>query len=167
MTLEDFISRFNSAELHWALKTQGLPNLGSNDDKISKLASLNTRKSEIKFLLSNLDEFRLREISLGFAISGAGTMNKGKLMDRISQIALGEYETLNQQAANIENLHGLAVLAAAASILMIVFILTAFLFGTSGTFIAAVAISIPISFYAYITIKSRLQNRNTKPDQPK
>ena len=167
MTLEDFISRFNSAELHRALKTQGLPNVGNSDDKITQLANLTNTKSKIKFLLSNLDEVRLREISLEFAISGAGTMNKGKLMNRIAQIMEGDYQTLGQQAANIENLHSLTILAVGASILMIVFIFTAFFFGTSGSFIAAVAISIPASFYAYITIKSRLQNRNTKPDQPK
>ncbi len=164
MTLEDFISRFNSAELHWALKTQGLPNVGTNDDKISKLANLNNSKSEIKFLLSNLDESRLREISLEFAITGAGTMNRVKLMDRIAQVMLGEYETLDQQVANIKSLQALAILAAGALIVMIIFILTALFFGASGAFVAALAISIPISFYSYITIKSRLQNHKTNPD---
>ena len=77
MTLEDFISRFNSDELHSALKRQGLPNIGTNDDKINKLADLNKSKSNIKFLLSILDEFRLREISLEFAFQGAGTMIMG------------------------------------------------------------------------------------------
>ena len=52
MTLEDFISRFNSDELHSALKRQGLPNIGTNDDKINKLADLNKSESNIKFLLS-------------------------------------------------------------------------------------------------------------------
>ena len=164
MTLEDFISRFNSDELHWALKSQGLPNVGTDDDKINKLANLNKSKSKIKFLLSNLDEFRLREISLEFAITGAGTMNRGRLMNRIAQIMLGEYTTLGNQAANIEHLQALSILAAGASIMMVIFIFTAFFFGTSSAFIAALVISIPISFYLYMTIKSRLQTHKTKPD---
>ena len=56
MTLEDFISKFNSGEIHLALKTQGLPNVGTKDDKINKLAKLTISKSDIKFLLSNLDQ---------------------------------------------------------------------------------------------------------------
>ena len=164
MTLEDFISRFNSDELHSALKRQGLPNIGTNDDKINKLADLNKSESNIKFLLSNLDEFRLREISLEFAVTGAGTMNKGRLINRVAQIILGEYETLSKQAANIDHLQALSILAAGASIMMIIFIFTAFFFGTSSAFIAALVISIPISFYLYMTIKSRLQTHKTKPD---
>ena len=164
MTLEDFISKFNSGEIHLALKTQGLPNVGTKDDKINKLAKLTISKSDIKFLLSILDEFRLREISLEFAVAGAGTMNQGRLMDRIAQIMLGEYEPLDQQVANIEYFQPLAILAAAASIVMIIFIPTALFFSTPGPFIAALVISIPISFYLYILVKSRLRNRKTNLD---
>ena len=164
MTLEDFISKFNSGEIHLALKTQGLPNVGTTDDKINKLAKLTISKSDIKFLLSNLDEFRLREISLEFAVAGAGTMNRGRLMDRIAQIMLGEYEPLGQQVANIEYFQPLAILAAAASIVMIIFITIALFFSTPGPFIAALMISIPISFYLYILVRSRLGNRKTNLD---
>ena len=55
MTLEDFISRFNSTELQKALNIQHLPNIGTIDDKIIELAATIVTKSEIAYLLEGLE----------------------------------------------------------------------------------------------------------------
>ena len=86
MTLEDFISRFNSEELTSALKQHNIVDTGSNIDNIERLASDIGGASEIVHLLSVVEEFRLREISLGLGVSGAGTMNQQKLKRKIALI---------------------------------------------------------------------------------
>ena len=104
MTLEDFISRFNSAELQKALNIQHLPNIGTDDDKIIELAAASSTKSEMAYLLEGLEEYRLREISLEFEVAGAATLSRKRLTTRVIQIVLDEYESFGQSLTKIKNL---------------------------------------------------------------
>jgi len=157
MTLEDFISRFNSTELHDALNIQGLPNVGTHDDKIIKLAASSSTKTEIASLLAGLEEYRLREISLDFEVAGAAKLSRKGLTTRVIQIVVGEYKPFGQGLSEIKNLKTLVLLSAAASVTMIIFVATAFLFSSAVAFLSAIAFAIPTSFYLYGNIKTRLQ----------
>ena len=155
MTLEDFISRFNSNELASALKQQKIPNFGTDIDKIIRLADHISGESEIVYLLSVLKEFRLREISLGLGVSGAGTMDHRKLKRRVALIVLNEYETLEESLSKIENLHSIAIVVSASLIGMILFICAAFIFETSSAFIVAFSMSISAGFYGYWQLQQK------------
>ena len=153
MTLEDFISRFNSEELTSALKQHNIVDTGSNIDNIERLASDIGGASEIVHLLSVVEEFRLREISLGLGVSGAGTMNQQKLKRKIALIALGEYETLEEGISIIDNLYPMVILVCSAFIGMILFIGAAFMFSSSPIFLSLTAMTIAVGFYAYWKLK--------------
>lgn len=155
MTLEDFISRFNSDELTSALKQHKIASTGNSIDNIERLANHMGGTSEIVHLLSVLKEFRLREISLELGVSGAGTMDPKKLKRRIALIALGEYETLEEGISKIENLYPLAILVCAAFIGMILFISAAFIFSSSPIFLSLTAMSIAVGFYAYCKLTQK------------
>ena len=153
MTLEDFISRFNSEELTSALKQHNIVDTGSNIDNIERLASDIGGASEIVHLLSVVEEFRLREISLGLGVSGAGTMNQQKLKRKIALIILGEYETLVEGISKIDNLYPMVILVCSAFIGMILFIGAAFIFSSSPIFLSLTAMAIAVGFYAYCKLK--------------
>lgn len=157
MTLEDFISRFNSAELQKALNIQHLPNIGTNDDKIIELAAASSTKSEMAYLLEGLEEYRLREISLEFEVAGASTLSRKRLTTRVIQIVLDEYESFGQSLTKIKNLKTLILLSAAASMTMLIFITTALLYSNAIAFLSAIAFGIPASLFLYGSIKTRLQ----------
>ena len=162
MTLEDFISRFNSTELQKALNIQHLPNIGTKDAKIIELAATNITKSEIAYLLEGLEEYRLREISLGFEVAGAATLSRKRLTNRVIQIVLDEYEPFGQGLSNIKNLKTLIFLSASALMTMIIFITTVFLYSNAIAFLSAIAFAIPASLYLYGRIKNRLQRSSQK-----
>jgi hypothetical protein len=162
MTLEDFISRFNSTELHDALNIQGLPNVGTHDDKIIKLAASGSTKTEIASLLAGLEEYRLREISLDFEVAGAAKLSRKGLTTRVIQIVVGEYKPFGQGLSEIKNLKTLALLSAAASMTMIIFITTALLYSNAIAFLSAIAFGIPASLFLYGSIKTRLQKNGQK-----
>ena len=162
MTLEDFISRFNSTELQKALNIQHLPNIGTKDAKIIELAATNITKSEIAYLLEGLEEYRLREISLGFEVAGAATLSRKRLTNRVIQIVLDEYEPFGQSLSKIKNLKALILLSAAALITMIIFITTALLYSNAIAFLSAIAFAIPASLYLYGRIKTRPQRNGQK-----
>lgn len=157
MTLEDFISRFNSTELHDALNIQDLPKVGANDDKIINLAASSSTKSEIAYLLAGLEEYRLREISLDFKVAGAAKLSRKRLTTRVIQIVLGEYKPFGHALSEIKNLKALVLLSAAASVTMIIFVATAFVYSSAVAFLSGIAFAIPTSFYLYGNIKARLQ----------
>ena len=162
MTLEDFISRFNSTELQKALNIQHLPNTGTTDDKIIKLAATCLTKSEIAYLLGGLEEYRLREISLEFEVASAATSSRKRLTNRVIQIVLDEYEPFGQSLTKIKNLKTLILLSAAASMSMIIFITTALLYSNAIAFLSGFAFAIPASLYLYGSIKNRLQKNGQK-----
>ena len=157
MTLEDFISKFNSTELQDSLNTQGLLNIGTNDDKIIKLAASSSTKSEIAYLLAGLDEYRFREISLDFQVVGAAKLSRKQLTTRVIQIMSGEYEPFGQGFSEIKGLKTPAILSAAALATMIVFVTTSLLYSSAVAFLSTIALAIPTSFYFYVNIKARLQ----------
>ena len=162
MTLEDFISRFNSTELQKALNIQHLPNIGTKDAKIIELAATNITKSEIGYLLEGLEEYRLREISLGFEVAGAATLSRKRLTNRVIQIVLDEYEPFGQGLSNIKNLKTLIFLSASALMTMIIFITTVFLYSNAIAFLSTIAFAIPASLYLYGRIKNRFQGNCQK-----
>ena len=162
MTLEDFISRFNSTELQKALNIQHLPNIGTKDAKIIELAATNITKSEIAYLLEGLEEYRLREISLGFEVAGAATLSRKQLTNRVIQIVLDEYEPFGQGLSNIKNLKTLIFLSASALMTMIIFITTVFLYSNAIAFLSTIAFAIPASLYLYGRIKNRFQGNCQK-----
>ena len=162
MTLEDFISRFNSTELQKALNIQHLPNIGTKDAKIIELAATNITKSEIAYLLEGLEEYRLREISLGFEIAGAATLSRKRLTNRVIQIVLDEYEPFGQGLSKIKNLKTLIFLSASALMTMIIFITTVFLYSNAIAFLSTIAFAIPASLYLYGRIKNRFQGNCQK-----
>ena len=162
MTLEDFISRFNSTELQKALNIQHLPNIGTTDDKIIKLAATCLTKSEIAYLLGGLEEYRLREISLEFKVASAATSSRKRLTNRVIQIVLDEYEPFGQSLTKIKDLKTLILLSAAALMTMIIFITTALLYSNAIAFLSGFAFAIPASLYLYGSIKNRLQKNDQK-----
>jgi hypothetical protein len=70
---------------------------------------------------------------------------------------LGEYKPFGQGLSEIKNLKTLVLLTTAASVTMIIFVATAFLFSSAVAFLSAIAFAIPTSFYLYGNIKARLQ----------
>ena len=157
MTLEYFISRFNSTELHDALDIQGIPNVGTNDDKIIKLAASSNTKSEIVYLLAGLEEYRLREISLDLQVAEAGKLSRKRLTNRVIQVLLGEYKPFGQALSEIKNLKTLVFLSAAASVTMVIFVATTLLYSSAVAFLSIIALAILISFYFYKNIKAGLK----------
>jgi hypothetical protein len=160
MTLEDFISRFNSTELYDALDFQGLPNIGTNDDKIIKLAASSSTKHEIVYSLAGLEEYRLREISLDLQVAEAGKLSRKRLTNRVIQIVLGEYNSFGHSLSEIKNLKTLVFLSAAASVTMVIFVATTLLYSSAVAFLSIIALAILISFYFYKNIIAGLKKND-------